>query len=261
MRAANPMTLQDVVSDDLNYEIWAHIMKTSLVEKGLWYVVKYGIPPDLSKIRELATKIQAQDLSIYRDYVAKDSKALQILQSSLPDSVFRKTLEVTTAKDLWDLLKEADVQAKLEKKLPEYQMLAIDVGHLTFDEDMWMVYTTTTNHLTPYVKYFTNLDRTYRAKIRSIIGSIIMSEGRGDVRIMTREGQKTIKNVLYVPGINRNVLSVPQMTRIGYRVVIDAGNLKCTVKDRTGRLFAESLWDNKRCFYMRLQVVEGNLLS
>jgi len=261
MRAANPMTLQDVVSDDLNYEIWAHIMKTSLVEKGLWYVVKYGIPPDLSKIRELATKIQAQDLSIYRDYVAKDSKALQILQSSLPDSVFRKTLEITTAKDLWDLLKEADVQAKLEKKLPEYQMLAIDVGHLTFDEDMWMVYTTTTNHLTPYVKYFTNLDRTYRAKIRSIIGSIIMSEGRGDVRIMTREGQKTIKNVLYVPGINRNVLSVPQMTRIGYRVVIEAGNLKCTVKDQTGRLFAESLWDNKRCFYMRLQVVEGNLLS
>lgn len=95
MAAANPPTLQDVVSDELNKEIWAPIMKTSLEEKGLWDVVKYGIPPDLSKIPELATKIQAQDLSIYRDCVAKDTKALHILQSSPPNSVFRKTLETS----------------------------------------------------------------------------------------------------------------------------------------------------------------------
>lgn len=103
--------------------------------------------------------------------------------------------------------------------------------------------------MTPYVKYFTNLDRTYRAKINFITGNYIMSEGMGDVRIMTKEGNKTIKNVLFVPGIDRNVLSVPQMTRRGYRILIDAGNLKCTIKDQTGRLIAEPLWDDERCFF------------
>jgi len=141
MAVVNLPTLQDVVSDELNYEIWAPIMKTSLAEKGLWDIVKYGIPPDLSKIPELATKIRTQDLSIYRDSAVKDTKTLHLLQSFLPDSVFRKTLETTSAKHLWDLLKEDYVQAKLGmEKLPEYHMFAINVLPATFDKDMWMIY-------------------------------------------------------------------------------------------------------------------------
>lgn len=297
MAATKTATIKDVVSDDLNYEIWAMIVKTRLVEKGLWDVVENGIPPNPSKIPELATKIQAEDLSKWRDYVGKDTKALQILQSALPDSVFRKTLETASAKDLWDLLKEANEQVKLEKKrieegdcssmdskrvmrsrhergecsqcggkghifkdcsnrknqsrneLPEYEMLSLVVGPVTFDEDMWMIYNTTNNHMTPYIKYFTNLDRSYRAKIKFIIGSSIMSEGMGDVSIMTKEGKITmIKNVLYVPGIDRNVLSAGQMTQLGYRIVYSFPDKKCTIKDPTGRLFAESMMDERGFF-------------
>jgi len=32
-------------------------------------------------------------------------------------------------------------------QLPEYQMLAINVGPVTFDKDMWMIYTSTSNHI------------------------------------------------------------------------------------------------------------------
>ncbi|XP_019092655.1 PREDICTED: uncharacterized protein LOC104748382 [Camelina sativa] len=160
-------------------------MKTSLVENGLWDVVKYGIPPDLSKVPELATKIQPQDLSPYRDFVAKDAKALQLLQNSLPDSVFRKTLETTSAKGLWDLLSKANVQANLDKDLPEHHILSINIDPVIFDKDMWMLYSST-----------------------------LMAQGMGDVSIMTKDGIKmTIKNVLYVPGIVGNALSVGQLER------------------------------------------------
>jgi len=38
-----------------------------------------------------------------------------------------------------------------------------------------------------------------------------MAKGIGDIIIMTKDGNKTIKNVLYVPGITGNALSVVQM--------------------------------------------------
>ncbi|CAL9221682.1 unnamed protein product [Arabidopsis halleri] len=348
MAAAKKPTLQDVVSDDLNYELWAPTMKTTLTEKGLWDVVENLIPADLSKISELATETPPEDLPKWRDFMGKDREALKILQSCLPDSVLRLTLEANSAKDLWDLLKEANEKAKFEKKLEQdkikegerissllmeiandssksnylaiakmvislsdsyenetdelilkglkkltfnrfrwlldgfesstvnhtlYEILkkngygssphdlesfikwlismsdsydgaalvmeelmcmknltynnsrelfdlfelvplktincsnkknqSRNVGPVTFDEDMWMLYTNTTNHMTPYIKYFSTLDRSRRARIQSIV-----SQGMGDVRIMTKEGKtKMIKNVLYVPGMDRNVLS------------------------------------------------------
>ncbi|KAG7582763.1 Zinc finger CCHC-type [Arabidopsis suecica] len=470
MAAAKKPTLQDVVSDDLNYELWAPTMKTTLTEKGLWDVVENLFPADLSKIPELATETPPEDLPKWRDFMGKDTEALQILQSCLPDSVLRLTLETTSAKDLWDLLKEANEKAKFEKKLEQdkikegerissllmefandssksnylaiakmvislsdsyenetdelilaglkkltfnrfrlllarfelstvnhtlYEIMKVNgygsssqdlesfikwltsmsdsydgaalvmeelmcvknltynnsrelfdlfelvplktisdimndfevgsslhtkevcysandvrdflkevnlekkegvcsasmdlkrvlrsrhergecihcggkghvfkdcsdkriqsrnVGPVTFDEDMWMLYTNTTNHMTPYIKYFSTLDRSRRSRIQSIV-----SQGMGDVRIMTKEGKtKMIKNVLYVPGMDRNVLSVHQLAELGYSIgMVDD---RCTIKDQNGRLFGQSFLD-KRGFFLRLQVVEGNLTS
>ncbi|CAD5323690.1 unnamed protein product [Arabidopsis thaliana] len=468
MAAAKKPTLQDVVSDELNYELWAPTLKNALTEKGLWDVVENLMPADLSKSPELATEILPEDLLKWSDFMVKDRNALQILQSCLPVSVLRLTLETNSAKDLWDLLESANEQAKLEKKLEQdkveegerisslltkiadnslysnllaisqmvislsdsyehetnelilmglkklsfnrfrdlldllesctvnqtlynimkgngygssshdlgriywlnsmsdsydgaalvmeelmcvknltfkntrelfdmFELVSVktineimkdfevgsslrskefchslndlrgllkeaklekkgdcsasmvlkrvmssrhergecihcggkghvfkdcsnrknqsmNVGPVTFDEDMWMLYSNTSNHMTPYIKYFTTLDRSRRARIQSI-----KSQGMGDVKIMTKEGKtKMIKNVLYVPGMDRNVLSVHQMVEIGYSAVMTDDI--CTIKDQNGRLFGQALLE-KRGFFLRLQVVEGNLTS
>lgn len=98
--------LYDVVADDLNFEVWSAMMKTKLTEKGLWDVVENGISPDPSENPELAATLQVEELCKWRQLVIKDTKALQILQSSLTDTVFRKTLSVSSSKDLWDKLKQ-----------------------------------------------------------------------------------------------------------------------------------------------------------
>lgn len=47
-------------------------------------------------------------------------------------------------------------QAKNEK--PKHRMLAVTFGDSAYDEDMWMICTTTSNHMTPYAKFFSTLD-------------------------------------------------------------------------------------------------------
>ncbi|KAL1220338.1 hypothetical protein V5N11_027409 [Cardamine amara subsp. amara] len=107
-------------------------------------------------------------------------KALQILQSALTDSVFRKTLLAASAKDLWDML----------EYLPEFELLVLYPDDMKFDEDMWMICSSASNHMTSYYKYFTTLDRTYRARARFITGDIEMVQGMGDVSIMTKKGSR-----------------------------------------------------------------------
>ncbi|KAL1197400.1 Retrovirus-related Pol polyprotein from transposon TNT 1-94 [Cardamine amara subsp. amara] len=390
---------QDAFSDDLNYEIWAQTTKATLIEKGLWDVVENGVSQDPSKIPELAATIQAEELSKWRDLDVKDTKALQILQSSLTDSYFRKTLSSSSAKDVWDLLKKGNEEAKvsrLEKQFEElkryegesvdsyidriegiveqlsrlkiekseYQICMkvftslpgsfdgmasvlkelmdvhhmtcnslgdyfnfngyefdsateedflvllnnlrlqsksdkscdvcyknshnkedckmrneekeeeivveyklsteVSLGDLTYDEDIWMIYeyAKATNHMTPYEKYFTTLDRTHRAGVELADGKVIMVEGRGDVKIMMKGGKKkTIKNVLFVPKLNRNVLSFGQMMSRGYSFE-DEGVGIYIIRDRTGEEFGETLFDfDEKRMALRLKVVEGNLTS
>lgn len=161
-------------------------------------------------------------------------------------SVFKKTLSAASAKDLWDML---------EPVLPEHESLAICFGDMPYDENLWMIHATTTNHMTPYEKYFTTLDRTRRAMVRFLGGSTIMAQGTGDVRFLTRENKTvTIKNVLFVPGIATNALSVGQMSRSGFAVKM--GTKRCTIRDRTnGRMFGENRRE-ERGHFLRLQVIE-----
>lgn len=417
------VNIQDFVSDDFDYERWSSIVKKRLVENGVWDVVANGVSPDPTKISELAATIKVVDLAQWRNRVIKNLKALKIMQCSLTESVFRKTISVASAKDLWDLLKKGndDEKAKLRRlekqfeelmmyygepldvykdrvleiverfrisrnpksddvvirklltslssdyddaipvleelmnppdmtlrdllkmfelfgsdvdampnmlmdflkilrkeeserkwcgvcnkynhnqedcyynprsvnpsgarqfggqcfqcgerghyardcnamqqarnQKPEHLMLAVTFGGITFDEDMWMIYSNTSNHMTPYVKYFTTLDRSYRARVGLADGRVIMTEGKGDVKIVMKGVKKTIKNVLYVPRINRNVLSIGQMTSRGYSVIIGRG--ECIIKDETGNVFARSRGED-RGFALRLQVIEGNLTS
>lgn len=247
--AARRPNLQDIISDDLNIEVWSAMMKTTLTEKGLWDVVANEIPPDPSKIPELAAKIQAEELCNWRELAREDMKALQILQSSLTDSVFRMTLSAASAKDLWDMLNEVPdhvVECFVDYNSPVY-------------ENVWKISSTNSNHITSYEKFFTTLDRSRKAMVRFTNGDTTMAEGIGYVTIMTQEGKKTIKNVLYVPGVVGNALSVSQMLRSGFEVRMDRE--RCTIWDRrAGNYFGETML-GERGFCLRLDVIEGHFQS
>ncbi|BAB01446.1 unnamed protein product [Arabidopsis thaliana] len=127
----------------------------------------------------------------------------------------------------------------------------------TYDEDMWMLYTTTENHMTPYEKFFTSLDRTYRAGVQLAGVNVVMVEGIGDVKFTMKGVKMTIKDVLFVPRINKNVLSFSRMKKRGYSLEMEGG--ECTIRDEKGKIFVQTLRE-KRGIALRLQVTERYLL-
>lgn len=71
-----------------------------------------------------------------------------------------------------------------------------------------MIYISVLNYMILYVKCFMILDRIFRGCVGLVGRVVIRVEGRGDVSIVMKGVRKIIKNVFFVFGLNRNVLSV-----------------------------------------------------
>jgi len=68
-------------------------------------------------------------------------------------------------------------------------------------------------------------------------------EGKGAIEVETLSGTKTLKNVLYVPKINQNLVSVGQLIESGYSIFFNDG--VCDIKDKNGVLLLSAKMMNK----------------
>lgn len=77
-------------------------------------------------------------------------------------------------------------------------------------------------------------------------GRIIMSEAKGDVRVevKTHEGEKNlvIRDILYIPSLRTNLLSVSRLSDQGYKVIFHNGSAK--IVSRNGETIAIALNNN-----------------
>ncbi|KAA3467575.1 golgin subfamily A member 3-like [Gossypium australe] len=76
-----------------------------------------------------------------------------------------------------------------------------------------------TNHMSPDATIFKTLDRSCQTKFKVGNSQFIKAEGKGDVLICTSTSNKLISNVLLVPKIGRNLLTIAQLLNKGYSVV------------------------------------------
>ena len=64
-------------------------------------------------------------------------------------------------------------------------------------------------------------------------GEHLEVKGKGTVAITSYEGTKFIADVLFVPKIDQNLLSVGQLHDKGYKVLFE--NKQCLIKDASGK--------------------------
>ena len=73
---------------------------------------------------------------------------------------------------------------------------------------MWLLDSGCTNHMSPNLGIFRNLDNEGATKVKVGNGEMLEVLGKGTVVVKTTSGIKTIENVMYVPKIDQNLLSV-----------------------------------------------------
>lgn len=85
----------------------------------------------------------------------------------------------------------------------------------------WILYSGATSHMVKEKKNFTELDKEIRTSIKVVSGEVLLSAGKGNIIVGTESDQRTITDVLFVPRIDRNLLSVRQLLKSGYKVLFD----------------------------------------
>ncbi|XP_047178495.1 uncharacterized protein LOC124845441 [Vigna umbellata] len=83
----------------------------------------------------------------------------------------------------------------------------------------WYLDSGCSNHMTCNREWLVNFDNTKKSKARFADDNTLMVEGMGDVIINRKNGsQALISNVLFVPGMKCNLLSIGQLVEKGYTV-------------------------------------------
>jgi len=89
-----------------------------------------------------------------------------------------------------------------------------------------------THHMTANFENFKTLDRTYSSKVKLGDGRLVDVKGKGVVSVQTSLGTKLISDVLFVPEIQHNLLSVGQLLDKNYS--LEFKNKFCEIIDPSG---------------------------
>ncbi|XP_016713922.2 uncharacterized protein [Gossypium hirsutum] len=127
----------------------------------------------------------------------------------------------------------AEAQVVEEDNDQEEQVFAVSCSAVKGKAtDGWLIDSGCTNHITPDASIFKSIDRSFKTNVKVGNGHFIKVEGKGDVLISTLTGTKLVKNVLLVPEIDRNLLSIAQLLEKGYSVVFKGK--ECLISDPSG---------------------------
>uniref|UniRef100_M1C8D2 Uncharacterized protein n=1 Tax=Solanum tuberosum TaxID=4113 RepID=M1C8D2_SOLTU len=110
-------------------------------------------------------------------------------------------------------------------------------------------------------KLFKDLDRSFIFKVKIGNGEYLDARGRGTVAIESLTGLKLIVDVLFVPNLDQNLLSVGQLLENGLKmlfeekacVVKDADNKEMFKVKMRGKSFALNLLDEEQVAVIKLE--------
>ena len=93
--------------------------------------------------------------------------------------------------------------------------------------DKWYIDSGCSNHMTGDASIFCDIDASNKSQVRLGNGALVEVKGKGTIAIETKKGRRFIKNVLIVPNLQQNFLSVGQMIQNGYSIHFEGDS--CTI--------------------------------
>ncbi|GKV28744.1 hypothetical protein SLEP1_g37756 [Rubroshorea leprosula] len=134
----------------------------------------------------------------------------------------------------------------------EISLLMVCHAREETNKNLWYLDTGCSNHMCGDKSVFSTLDESFRDTVKFGDNSKISVMGKGQVNIRTRDcATQTISNVLYVPELKTNLLSIGQLQERGYEIVIKNG--VCRIHDNNLGLIAQATMTPNRMFPLHLK--------
>ncbi|XP_050240757.1 uncharacterized protein LOC126689560 [Quercus robur] len=160
-----------------------------------------------------------------------------------------------------NLRRDGGKQSNFAEKEEEVSLLmACHSKEETHKKFLWYLDTCCSNHMSGEKFVFSELDEAFRDVVKFGDGSIVSVMGKGKVAIQTnRNSIQTISNVLFVPDLRTNLLSVGQLQERGYEISIKNGVYR--IEDEKLGLIAQVNMTTNRMFPLYLHDTTHSCLS
>ncbi|TXG71060.1 hypothetical protein EZV62_005995 [Acer yangbiense] len=125
-------------------------------------------------------------------------------------------------------------QANFTDEQPEAEdhMFMASQACCSASKDVWYVDSGCTSHMVKDSSLFTSLDSNDRTNVKLGNGEMVQATGKGTVSMQTSKGPKLIHDVLLIPDLDQNLLSVAQLLKKGYSCSFKDNY--CTIVDSCG---------------------------
>ncbi|XP_012468995.1 uncharacterized protein LOC105787094 [Gossypium raimondii] len=184
--------------------------------------VLYAQKPEAEKAKARAQITKARSLGQRRKKKRR---------RKLPRRSFHLVLIARRPLTLKILLVQAAVDVKGQE---EHVFTASCFASFSKVSKIWLINSRCTDHMASDESMFNELDIAFVSKVRIGNGELLMAKGNGKVVIASKLGNKTISEVLYVPNIDQNLLSVGQLLEKGYSLFFEGKT--CMIKDATDQV-------------------------
>ncbi|XP_019455196.1 PREDICTED: uncharacterized protein LOC109356328 [Lupinus angustifolius] len=139
-------------------------------------------------------------------------------------------------------------------------LLMMVTSQVSKNYDIWYVDSSCSSHMTRHRDWLVNFDETKKSIVRFAKNRVIQAEGTGDVLINKKDGnQAMITDVLYVPNMKNNLISMGQLLEKGFSMELLNGALE--IYDQKRRLVMRATMASNRTFQISLVNVESQCLS
>nr|KYP61818.1 Retrovirus-related Pol polyprotein from transposon TNT 1-94 [Cajanus cajan]KYP63036.1 Retrovirus-related Pol polyprotein from transposon TNT 1-94 [Cajanus cajan] len=150
-----------------------------------------------------------------------------------------------------------DNEANLEE---QPLMLMMITNPESYNNEEWYIDSGCSNHMTGHRDWFVNFDPKKKSTVKFADNRATQVEGSGNVLVKREDGRQTvITEVLYVPGMTTNLISLGQLLEKGCSVNSVKGFLE--IYDKTKRLVMKAPLAKNRTFKVSLNTIESQCLS
>ena len=126
--------------------------------------------------------------------------------------------------------------------------------------EIWYLDSGCSNHMTSHREWLIHFDKSRKSQIRFADNRIIQAEGTGDILIRRKDGNKAmIKDVLYVPAMKSNLISIGQLIEKSFSMNLHQGILE--LYDPKHRKVLKTPLSANRTFQVTIGTLKSQCLS